>query len=223
MSGIEPTQLTESWNHNIHYHPVALHALPPSCRRALDVGCGQGALTRRLRGVVPHVTGIDRDERSIELARGHAGAGDISYLHADFLTAPFPPESFDAITSVASLHHMNATKAFDRMRELLRPGGTLVVIGLARVSTGADLALELPATISTRVYRLVANHGQQRASSSAAPVYQSPVLWPPPHTYRQMRQLAQRELPGVRYRRHLLWRYSLTWTKPHNSPQAHVL
>jgi len=25
---------------------------------------------------------------------------------------------------------------------------------------------------------------------------------------------ARRLLPGVRYRRHLLWRYSLLWTKP---------
>jgi hypothetical protein len=26
--------------------------------------------------------------------------------------------------------------------------------------------------------------------------------------------LAQRLLPGVHYRRHLYWRYSLTWSKP---------
>ncbi|HEU5008875.1 MAG TPA: hypothetical protein VFT67_18035 [Jatrophihabitantaceae bacterium] len=35
-----------------------------------------------------------------------------------------------------------------------------------------------------------------------------------PHTYRQMRQLAEQVLPAVRFRRHLLWRYSLVWTKP---------
>ena len=29
-----------------------------------------------------------------------------------------------------------------------------------------------------------------------------------------MRRIAAQELPGVRYRRHLLWRYSLVWTKP---------
>jgi 2-polyprenyl-3-methyl-5-hydroxy-6-metoxy-1,4-benzoquinol methylase len=65
-----------------------LDAIPPGCERALDVGCGTGALTRRLKLLVPHVTGIDRDERSIQLARAHPGGAGIGYHQADFLTAP---------------------------------------------------------------------------------------------------------------------------------------
>jgi hypothetical protein len=42
----------------------------------------------------------------------------------------------------------------------------------------------------------------------------APRVWPPPDTYAQTRRLARRLLPGVRYRRLLLWRYSLVWTKP---------
>src|SRR5262252_1803270 len=91
----------EPWSHNLHYHRVILDAIPPGCERALDVGCGTGALTRRLKGRVPHVTGIDRDERSIQLARTHAGAAGIRYLQADFLTAPLKPASADLVTSVA--------------------------------------------------------------------------------------------------------------------------
>ncbi|WP_202870409.1 methyltransferase domain-containing protein [Kribbella sp. VKM Ac-2571] len=37
---------------------------------ALDIGCGEGLLTRKLRRVVPQVTGIDLDIPSLELARG---------------------------------------------------------------------------------------------------------------------------------------------------------
>jgi len=33
-------------------------------------------------------------------------------------------------------------------------------------------------------------------------------------TWREVRAEAARLLPGVRYRRHLLWRYSLRWQKP---------
>jgi 2-polyprenyl-3-methyl-5-hydroxy-6-metoxy-1,4-benzoquinol methylase len=87
---------------------VILGAIPPGCTRALDVGCGTGALTRRLRRFVPHVTGVDRDQRSIELARAHPGVGDVDYLLADFLVSPFEPESLGLITSIASLHHMSA-------------------------------------------------------------------------------------------------------------------
>ena len=36
------------WNHNVHYQPVILNAVPPGCRTALDVGCGDGLLASRL-------------------------------------------------------------------------------------------------------------------------------------------------------------------------------
>jgi hypothetical protein len=40
----------------------------------------------------------------------------------------------------------------------------------------------------------------------------SPIVWPPPVTYTKMRELAA-TLPGAQYRRHLLYRYSITWQK----------
>jgi len=57
------------WNHNLHYHRVILAAVPDGARRSLDVGCGAGMLARDMRRVVAHVTGIDRDAASIDLAR----------------------------------------------------------------------------------------------------------------------------------------------------------
>jgi SAM-dependent methyltransferase len=71
------------WNHNIHYHPIVLAAMPSGCRRALDVGCGEGMLTRELRAVMPSVTGIDIDWPSIELARAESDGGGIEYVQAD--------------------------------------------------------------------------------------------------------------------------------------------
>ena len=59
------------WNHNIHYHPKILQAVPNGAERALDIGCGEGMLARELRSVVPEVTGIDLDTPSLELARGY--------------------------------------------------------------------------------------------------------------------------------------------------------
>ena len=204
--------VTEPWSHNVHYHSVILDAVPADCARALDVGCGQGALTRRLRTRVPEVTGIDRDQRSIELARAHPGAGDITYLHGDFLAEPLAPGSFDLVTAIASLHHMDAEAALARMRELLRPGGVLAVVGLARGRMPLDVAQAVPAVIGTQLHRLAV--ARNRAEAPGTTGYRSPVVWPPPLSYRAMRRLAERLLPGVRYRRHLYWRYSLTWSKP---------
>lgn len=201
------------WSHNVHYHRLILNAVPPGCQRALDVGCGQGRLTRALRQVMPEVSGIDRDRRSIEIARAQPGATDIRYLLGDFLDAPFQPGSLDLVTSVASLHHMDAEAALGTMSALLRPGGVLVVIGLARGVTPTDLFRLIPAMLGSRVHR-AASAVSGRRNGQPAGGYLSPIIWPPPLTYGGYRQLAVRALPAARFRRRLYWRYSLIWTKP---------
>jgi SAM-dependent methyltransferase len=191
------------WNHNIHYYPLILAAVPAGCERVLDVGCGEGMLARQLACRVARVVGIDQDNASIEAARGQGPGGQIEFVCGDFLTHPFQPASFSMITCVAALHHMDAGAALARMGQLLVPGGTLVVVGLAR-SRLPDLPWEAVAVIANLGCRLAKGYWEQP----------SPVVWPPPHSYRQIRVLAGQVLPGVRYRRHLLWRYSLVWVKP---------
>jgi SAM-dependent methyltransferase len=214
-SAPEVTALPQRWSHNAHYHRLILAAVPPGCERALDVGCGQGSLTRALRQVVPQVTGIDRDRRSIEIARAHPGTAGIGYVLGDFLDAPFQPGSLDLVTAVASVHHMDAEAALRTMAGLLRPGGVLAVIGLARGLTATDLFRLIPAMIGTRVHR-ASSAAARRRTDAGQPGggYRSPIIWPPPLTYGGYRRLATRALPGARYRRRLYWRYSLVWTKP---------
>lgn len=43
--------------------------------------------------------------------------------------------------------------------------------------------------------------------------HSAPVCWPPPLTFAECRRIAESELPGVEYRRHVLWRYSLVWRR----------
>jgi SAM-dependent methyltransferase len=197
--------MTDRWNHNIHYHPLVLAAVSPGTGDALDVGCGEGMLARALRTKVPRVVGVDPDEKSIALAR--AQGDDVTYVQADVLRHPFPPSSFSFIASVATLHHMDARTALARLRDLLRPGGTLVIVGLAR-STVADVPFVLAGAVATRLHRRTKGFWE----------HPSPMVWPPPETYGGMRRLASSVLPGVHYRRHILWRYSLLWTKPGERP-----
>ncbi|MFG3437028.1 class I SAM-dependent methyltransferase [Nonomuraea sp. NPDC047897] len=190
------------WNHNIHYHRRILDAVPRDARRALDVGCGEGMLARELRRTVPHVTGIDLDAPSIDEAREHPD--DVHYIVGDFLTHPFEPASFDVITSVATLHHLDAAAGLARMRDLLRPGGVLAVVGLARSVMPDDLPRDLAGAVAGTLHRAVKGHWR----------HPSPTVWPPPLTYTQMRALAAELLPGSEYRRHLLLRYTILWRKP---------
>lgn len=190
------------WNHNLHYLPVLLAAVPPGCARALDVGCGEGILARELRRTVPHVTGIDADAAIVAKAKTHGG--DVEYLLGDFLSAPFAPGAFDFVASVAALHHMDPERALTRMADVLRPGGVLALLGLARDRYPVDLPRSALATVVSRAHRLRTDAWESSA----------PTIWPPAHTYGEIRAVAEAALPAARLRRHLLWRYSLVWTKP---------
>lgn len=193
------------WNHNLHYHPLVLAAVPADARRVLDVGCGEGWLTRELCGPARHVVGIDRDAPSLARARAGAVRTDgLDFVLGDFLVHPFEPGSFDAVVSIAALHHVEAASGLARLRALLRPGGTLVLVGLARSSTLADHALDAAGVLTSCVLRLWRRHVEVAA----------PTLWPPPESYASQRAIAGRELPGARMQRLLLFRYLLVWTKP---------
>jgi SAM-dependent methyltransferase len=129
----------------------------------------------------------------------------IEYVLADLRTHPFQPESFDFVASVAVLHHMDAATGLRRMAELLRPGGVLVVVGLARMQP-PGVALAAASVLVEAYHRLTKTYWEHGA----------PTVWPPPETYFSMWRIARRTLPGARFRRHLLHRYSLTWTRgPH--------
>jgi ubiquinone/menaquinone biosynthesis C-methylase UbiE len=192
------------WNHNLHYHPLVLRTVAPGARRSLDVGCGEGALARDLSRVVAHVTAIDRDAASIDVARRHDDGAGVEYVVGDFMTHPFEPASFEHIASIAAVHHMDAGAALSRMRELLTPGGTLAIVGLARRRYPADLPYDAAGAIAHRILRARRTFCEDSA----------PRVWPPPATFEETRRLARRLLPGVRYRRLVLWRYALVWTKP---------
>ena len=191
------------WNHNIHYHRLLLAAVPPG-GRVLDVGCGEGMLTRELAAKASHVVGLDIDPASVELARATTSAANIDYLCADLMRHPFAPEGFDAIVSVAALHHLGTEAGLERMRALVRPGGVIGVIGLASSRRPVDHLWDLGGAIWTRVLQLTRTYWEHAA----------PKAWDMPDSYRTVRQIAERCLPGVRYRRLALWRYALIWRKP---------
>ncbi len=193
---------SDRWNYNTHYYRLT-DKLMPGTDSVLDFGCGEGMLARRLRARSARVVGIDPDEDSIRAAREQS-VGDIDYICGDALEYPFESESFDAVVSVAVLHHIDAARGLVRMAELVRPGGTVIVIGCASSERPRDLIIDLASTVSALA--VLSRHKLWK--------HPCPVVWPPPVTYREMKKLAHELLPGSRFRRHLLFRYSISWTKP---------
>ena len=194
----------EYWNHNVHYQRVIVAAVPAGCGAAVDVGCGDGMLARKLAGRCASVTGIDADERMIEVARELGrGVPGLSFVRDDFLGHPFGAASFDFACANTALHHMDFAAALAKMARLLRPGGRLAVVGLARDGSPADLAIGAAGIPANVYYKRVKGEGDP-----GAPIRDPDMTWG------QVRRTAGRVLPGARYRRHLLWRYSIVWTKP---------
>jgi SAM-dependent methyltransferase len=123
-------------------------------------------LARDLRRVVAQVTAIDRDAASIDVARREDDGAGVEYIVGDFMTHPFEPGSFDHIASIAALHHMGAGAALARMAELLTPGGTLAVVGLARPRYPADLPVAAAGAIGHRSSRFTGPTGRTRRVSA---------------------------------------------------------
>src|SRR5258707_14933657 len=137
-------EIDNYWNHNVHYQRVILDAVPPGCRTALDVGCGDGMLACKLATRCASVTGIDRDAPMIVAARARAQAmtlrDAVTFVEAGFLEYPFGEETFDFACANTALHHMDFAAARAKMARLLRPGGRLAVIGLGAYGSLADWA-----------------------------------------------------------------------------------
>ncbi|MFF8609670.1 class I SAM-dependent methyltransferase [Streptomyces sp. NPDC015346] len=200
------------WNTNVARHRGILRAVPEGCGDALDVGCGDGLLAWKLAGRAQRVTGIDTSPEMLARARELAGVGhpdlpglpDLTFLEGDFLTAELPASGYDFVCSVTTIHHMDFEAALTRMRDLLRPGGTLVVVGLARDGSLAERAATIAAAPLVRTTKVLRRAGGPEGMPVADPRM----------SYGQVRAAARHLLPGMRYRRHVLRRYSLTWKKP---------
>ncbi|WP_264071454.1 class I SAM-dependent methyltransferase [Mycolicibacterium komossense] len=179
-----------------------MDALPAQAQSALDVGCGEGMFARELARSIPAVLGIDTHQASIDQAIAQTGGPTPEYLLADFLTYPFEDDSFDVITSIATLHHLDAPAALARMRRLLRPGGVIAILGLAGGTPLRDAPFDIAGAVAHKAYLRNRTYWE----------HPSPTVQTAP-SYAEMRRITAEKLPGSRFRRHLLWRYSVTWTK----------
>ena len=191
------------WNHNLQYQQVLLDAMPARCGTALDVGCGQGFLLKHLAERADTVLGIDQHAPSLaEAAERTAGLPNVELVEGNAMTYDFGRQ-FDAVFSIAVIHHLPFEPGLLRMRELTAPGGVLGVVGLARSTWMRDYARDGVGAVETRLRRLRRPH-----TMVTAPICD------PEETYTEVRTIVADVLPGARYRRHNLFRYSIVWTRP---------
>src|ERR1700757_1617369 len=97
----------------------------------LDVGCGDGYVTRMVAGMVPdgYVVGIDPSRGMLaEAVRGdHSGASGPVFVRADVRDLPFA-ESFDAAVSFNALHWVpQQQRALSQIAAVVHPGAGVLI------------------------------------------------------------------------------------------------
>ena len=96
----------------------------------IDVGCGNGWLTRWLAGLGAHVTGIEVSPRQLAKARSTQSVADESYMTGLAEELPLRNRSADVVIFFNSLHHVDAVglpKALKEASRVLKHGGVLYV------------------------------------------------------------------------------------------------
>ena len=206
------------WSRNHHFHPWILRSLPPSTGRALDVGCGRGDLVAALAGVAGRVDGIDPDQEMAFVAATrfmHDQAVQIGRRTlSEHAAVPRRHGTYDAITMVASLHHMDLAEALTDARALLTPGGRLLVVTLADPVSTADRIWDVLSVLSNPLIGLVKHPRPVREVPEERPIPVKDPTW----SIDTLRQEAARILPGAVIRRREGFRVTLRWRKPGGAP-----
>jgi len=107
-------------------------------KKVCDLGCGPGLYTERFASIGAEVTGVDFSRHSLDFAETK-GSQAIRYVEADYLSDDLPT-GFDVVTLIytdfCALSPVQRARLLSRMREMLNPGGHIVmdVVGVGSFS-----------------------------------------------------------------------------------------
>ena len=144
-------------------------------QRAIDVGCGPGALTAELvaRLGADAVAAVDPSEPFIDAARARNPGIDVRRAPAEEL--PFPDDTFDVALAQLVVHFMSDPVAgLAEMARVTRPGGVVAACvwdhggGQGPLSVFFQAAREIDATIDDEIDRAGTREGHLAELMGAA-------------------------------------------------------
>jgi SAM-dependent methyltransferase len=139
-------------------------------QRVLDVGCGAGALTTVLAGIVgaENVAGADPSEPFVAAARERVPGADLRVAPAE--TLPFADDAFDTAVSQLVFHFVDdPAQAVAEMRRVTHGGGRVAACvwdmtgGMTMLRAYWDAAREVDASAPDEIERFGGHPGQLAA------------------------------------------------------------
>jgi SAM-dependent methyltransferase len=109
-------------------------AAPAPRESLLEVGCGSGALLRRIvqRTGLQRVSGLDVNPFLLQearvLAQAEALSDHVMFREGSVEAIPFPDGAFDLVFSSTMLEEVDADRALAEMVRVVKPGGRVVVV-----------------------------------------------------------------------------------------------
>jgi ubiquinone/menaquinone biosynthesis C-methylase UbiE len=195
------------------YHQYLIEQLPLHSENALEIGCGTGEFTRLLAARAQSVLAIDLSSQMIRLANSQsANYQNIEYVLGDVMNLSLPAERYDCIVSIATLHHLPLVEALLKMKDALRPKGVLIIHDLIADDGFVDRvtsALAYPLSVARRFWKT----GRLRAPGEVRKAWAEHGRDEVYLTLDEVRDMCRQYLPGAQIQRHLLWRYTVVWSK----------
>jgi hypothetical protein len=102
------------------------------------------------------------------------------------------------------LHHIDQRAGLRRLADLVAPGGMLLVVSHAKSRSRQDYLRDARDVIGVRRYSWT-----RKVWGTSAP-----IVWPPPLSYAETRDISLEVLPDATYDRVPFFRYTLVWHKP---------
>lgn len=209
------------WTQNNHYHNFLLRYVPNDCQRALEIGCGTGAFSRRLAERAREVLALDLSSEMIRVARGRSTPfANLQFEIADAMIRDLPAAYFDCVSTIATLHHLPMREALLKMKAALKPGGVIIILDLFEPERNLlkpqglfDASLSVAAMGVSGGLRLLHN-GRLKPPREVRAAWDEHGKTDRYPSMGEVRALCAEILPGAKVRRHLLWRYSIVWPKP---------